>query len=112
MPPYKLLFLLVPLLLGIGCSERGSSAVRWEKAGVGEDDRQRDVAGCRRFAEDRATREYGATLSGIDATYAGAGGGGGVQRDLAQVDAKRYADRLMESCLAQQGYRRAESSRR
>ncbi len=112
MPAHKMLFLLVLLALGAGCADRGSSPTRWEKAGVNEDDRQRDVLGCRRFAEDRAAREYNATLSGIDATFGGAGGGGGVQRDLAQVDAKRYADRLMESCLAQQGYRRAETSRR
>lgn len=104
------MFLLAMLALVPACSDRSSPATRWEKAGAGEDERQRDAAGCRRFAEDRAAREYGATLGDIDATFGGAGGGGGVQRDLARVDAKRYADRLFESCLAQQGYRRADSA--
>ena len=108
----KALFLLVALALGAGCSDRPAAASRWEKKGAGEDERQRDVAGCRRFADDRAGREYDATLGGIDAAHTGAGGSGGLQRDLARVDAKRYADRLFESCLDQQGYRRVESAPR
>ncbi len=99
--PVRWLAVLGVVLLGVSaCS--GSSSDRWQKPGVTEDERDRDLDACRAYADREALRRSEA-VHGTDVS-GGFGGGASHGQSMAAYEAKRLFKRYLSSCMRDKGY--------
>ena len=96
------------LALLAGCSFF-SHSVTWTKSGVAEDQAQSDLAACKEQADVQTARDRSINQD-IDAANNGANAGldtSPIQNMQAYHDDRRYKS-ILEDCMAQLGYQKAE----
>ena len=99
--PMVIVSFAVLLTLG-ACTKRPSNA-NWQKAGVNQEQKARELGECRRFARRETEREAGIppTASSTDPLS----GTQGYDRLTSSYDLGKFQDRMFARCMQQLGYR-------
>ena len=90
------------LVLGLSACTKRPSVANWQKAGVSQDQKARDIGECRRFARRETERE-----AGIPSTASSSDPLSGTQsygRLTTNYDLGKFKDRMFAHCMKRSGY--------